>query len=127
MSRNTYQKQIVLETVQQMGCHPTADAVYDQIKTAVPSISRATVFRILSQFSQEGKVQRIKNPNAADNFDHRLDAHYHIQCTKCGRVDDVELPVRQELCGQAQGETPYMVTGHDIVFYGLCPQCRRQL
>ena len=124
MTRNTHQKQIVLETVTRLGTHPTADAVYAHVKAAIPSISRATVFRILNQFAQEGKLQKIRNPDAADNFDHRLDHHYHVLCTQCGHVDDVDCPVQDELYRRVRSCADYTLTGHDVLFYGLCPTCR---
>lgn len=44
-TRNTIQRQIVLQAVNQMHNHPTADAIYAVIAAQHPTISKATVYR----------------------------------------------------------------------------------
>ena len=42
-TRNTIQRQIVLQAVNQLHNHPTADAIYAFIAAQHPTISKATV------------------------------------------------------------------------------------
>ena len=51
-TRNTIQRQIVLQAVNQMHNHPTADAIYAVIAAQHPTISKATVYRNLNQLYQ---------------------------------------------------------------------------
>ncbi|MDD6887427.1 MAG: transcriptional repressor, partial [bacterium] len=44
MKRNTIQRALVLEAVQRLHCHPTADEVYAVVAAEHPNISRATVY-----------------------------------------------------------------------------------
>ena len=46
-TRNTVQRQIVLQAVLRMHDHPTADTVYAAVAAEHPSISKATVYRNL--------------------------------------------------------------------------------
>ncbi len=89
--RNTIQKQLVLEAVAQLHNHPTAEQVYAQVVKAHPTISKATVYRNLASLSEDGRLRHLPMPAGADRFDHRLDGHAHIECTVCGRLDDVEF------------------------------------
>ena len=40
--RNTMQKEIIHQTLREMGCHPTAAMVYDRVHRDHPTISRST-------------------------------------------------------------------------------------
>ena len=51
-TRNTVQRQIVLQAVRSLHDHPTADSVYAVIAAEHPSISKATVYRNLVSDSQ---------------------------------------------------------------------------
>ena len=50
-TRNTIQRQIVLQAVNQLHNHPTADAIYAFIAAQHPTISKATVYRNLNQLA----------------------------------------------------------------------------
>ena len=91
IKRNTIQCALVLETVNKLRCHATADEVYDAIVQEHPNISRATVYRNLNRLSQLGRIHKMEIPGGADRFDHECYKHYHIRCEKCGRVFDVDM------------------------------------
>ena len=122
-TRNTIQRQIVLQAVNQLHNHPTADAIYAFIATQHPTISKATVYRNLRQLAESGLLLKINTTDGADHFDHRCDAHYHAGCLRCGRVFDVELrqpPQLEKLLGDTHG---FAVSGYDLLFRGVCPEC----
>ncbi len=121
--RNTIQKQLVLQAVGELADHPTAEEVYELIVRDHPTISKATVYRNLASLSEDGLLRHIKMPGGADRFDHQTFGHNHIECTVCGRVEDVRLSDAAALDAQAARETGFTAVGHDIVFRGVCPGC----
>lgn len=121
--RNTMQKTIVLNALRSLGNHPTADNVYEYIQKDYPSISRATVYRVLNRSAESGMIQKVNVNNGADHFDHTLSPHYHICCKVCGRVCDAELPYMEGLERKAGEHTGYIITGYSIQFDGYCPDC----
>lgn len=121
--RNTMQKTIVLSALRSLANHPTADNIYDYIKEDYPSISRATVYRVLNRFAESGVIQKVSVNNGADHFDHTLAPHYHVCCSGCGKVCDAELPYMEGLEQQAGHCSGYIITGYSIQFDGLCPDC----
>ena len=121
--RNTVQKALIYETLCRLANHPTADEVYAEVHKNSPSISRATVYRVLNQFSENGRVLRFGVYGGADHYDHNTHRHYHVQCTRCGRVSDVEMPYMDGLEEKAQSGSGYSVTGYTIEFSGVCPEC----
>lgn len=121
--RNTMQKTIVLSALRALGNHPTADKVYEYVKSDYPNISRATVYRVLNRFAESGVIQKVGVNNGADHFDHTLAPHYHICCKSCGKVCDATLPYMKGLELRAGENTGYVITGYSIQFDGYCPDC----
>ena len=121
--RNTVQKALIYEALCRLANHPTADEVYAEVHKNSPSISRATVYRVLNQFSDNGRVLRFGVYGGADHYDHNTHRHYHVQCTRCGRVSDVDMPYMNGLEETAQRGSGYSVTGYTIEFSGVCPEC----
>ena len=89
--RNTIQRSLVLEAVNKLHCHATADEVYEEIIKEHPTISKATVYRNLNLLSDMGEIRRLEIPGSADRFDHITRNHCHVKCKACGRVFDVDM------------------------------------
>ncbi|MDY3619368.1 Fur family transcriptional regulator [Agathobaculum sp.] len=123
-TRNTVQRQIVLRAVQSMHDHPTAETVYEAVAGEHPSISKATVYRNLNQLAAQGVIQRVPIPNSADRFDFNLEQHYHVRCTHCGAVYDVQMPYLSDLIDQVEDASGVLVERYEILFEGVCAACR---
>ena len=124
VQRNTIQKALIHEAVLRMGCHPTADEVYQEVAKAHPNISRGTVYRNLNQLAQAGKILRVQVANAPDRYDHCSQEHGHFHCLCCGQVFDYQLksPPRPD----PRRNPDLQVTGCAVLFSGYCGRCRRQ-
>ena len=64
-----------------MRTHPSPDEVYKEVHNLHPSISRATVYRVLNKLADKGELLKVHMPNTADRFDFRTDNHIHMFCT----------------------------------------------
>ena len=120
--RNTRQRQIVLETVQQHRDHPTADEIYLDVRSRNPKISRGTVYRNLNLLVGNGQIRHVKLPGV-DRFDWRQEPHYHLLCLACGKVRDVPIPYQQALNLEVEAQSGYRLIQHRTVFEGYCPDC----
>lgn len=123
--RNTIQRQIVLNTVQSLTNHPTADDIYNIIFKDHPTISRGTVYRNLNILADSGQVLKVSMPNSADRFDLTTHNHYHIQCTHCDCFFDVDVDYFQEINEKIAEKTGFLLDSHEIVFKGICPNCQK--
>lgn len=126
-NRNTLQRRLVLETVQRMRNHPTADEIFRKIASENALISKATVYRNLRILAAQGEIQHIPIPDGADCFDFNTTPHYHLECRGCFRVFDVDMPYQTHLCNEIVNDNGFLVESHHIVFGGLCPACRKNL
>ena len=63
-------------------------------------------------------------PVGSDRFDGRLDEHYHMACTCCGRVFDVECGALEELDHQLLETQGFQVQKRHLLLTGLCKDCQ---
>ena len=124
--RNTIQRSLVLEAVNKLHCHASADEVYKEIIKEHPRISRATVYRNLNLLSQMGEIRRLEIPGGPDCFDHRCHNHCHVKCALCGHVFDVDMDFVGGLESGIRDAHGFDFTGYDILFHGICPECKAQ-
>ena len=125
MKRNTIQRSLVLEAVNKLRCHATADDIYDEIVKEHPNISRATVYRNLKLLSENGEIRRMEIPGGADRFDHQCHDHCHVKCERCGRAFDVDMEYITGLEKSIRDSHGFAFTGYDILFRGICPDCQK--
>jgi Fur family peroxide stress response transcriptional regulator len=129
MKRNTHQKQTILNIVKSLrGQHPAAETVYEQVSQIIPSISRATVYRILNQFVEQGVIAQLHVPESADRYDDLLSPHYHLLCNSCKRIVDLT----DFYCDFGKLQLPQddvagcRITGMELLFLGVCSECAGQ-
>ena len=123
--RNTVQRKIILDVVQKMHSHPTAEEVYQEVHKEHPSISKATVYRNLHQLAGEGTVSSLLIQGSPERFDDRLSRHYHFRCKVCGSVFDVDMDYISGINDAVQRAYGFQVDEHDVLFKGICPKCKQ--
>ena len=108
--------------------HPTADTVYLHIKEEFPHISLGTVYRNLNLLTDTGDIIKITTPNGGDRFDGCTRPHYHIVCSTCGEVYDLELGEEHfhSLNRLAEQHFVGSIDSHTALFYGTCPECMKE-
>ncbi len=123
--RMTRQRQVILEAIREVDCHPTADEVYEIVRQRLPHISLGTVYRNLEILSEEGLTQKLALGGPQKRFDGDTKKHYHVRCICCGRVDDVPMEPLTSVEDALRGVSDYEITGHSLEFLGLCPHCKK--
>lgn len=126
MMRLTTQRQIILEELSKVKTHPTASELYDMVRKRLPRIGLGTVYRNLELMAENGMILKLEVGGTQKRFDATTDTHYHIRCSDCGKVDDIDTPVMEELVREAADATSYQILGHHVEFSGLCPACQKK-
>jgi Fur family ferric uptake transcriptional regulator len=126
MMRLTTQRQIILEELAKVKTHPTASELYDMVRKRLPRIGLGTVYRNLELMAENGMILKLEVGGTQKRFDATTDTHYHIRCSNCGKVDDVDTPVMDDLVQTAAESTSYQIIGHHVEFTGVCPACQKQ-
>ena len=124
--RQSRQRRVVFEIVERSRSHPTAHQVFDRARRRLPSISLGTVYRNLRRLAEQGLLKENKIGNRPTRFEVFRQRHYHIWCVECGRLEDLTLPYQDALDRRVQRLVRYRLRDHQIEFYGICPDCRRE-
>lgn len=90
--RSTAQRLAVYDQLAGMSHHPSAEEVFQAVRSRLPRISLATVYKALEALVAIGVVGRL---NAADGagparYDARGDDHYHFRCLDTGTIHDLD-------------------------------------
>jgi Fur family ferric uptake transcriptional regulator len=121
--RLTTQRQIILEELEKVTSHPTANEVYDMVRKRLPRIGLGTVYRNLELMAETGIILKLEVGGTQKRFDATTHPHYHIRCISCGKVEDIEIPVMADIDQAAAELSNYQVLGHHIEFSGVCSTC----
>lgn len=121
--RQTKQKQIIYDALKTLD-HPTATEVYSYVHEISPTVSRATVFRVLGGFATNGRALELRAAGNEVRYDYNVMPHYHAHCEKCGRVTDVVatgIPVGGL---SVTADNGFSVSGYSVEFFGTCKACQ---
>jgi Fe2+ or Zn2+ uptake regulation protein len=122
--RVTTQRVAVYRALAEDLTHPTADAVHRRLRAVMPSLSPATVYRILESLVREGLLRRVSTTEGVGRFDANLVPHQHVVCRVCGRMTDVLAPA-VDIGPVTAGAVPgFVVEEVDVRILGRCARCR---
>ncbi len=124
MLRLTTQRQVILEELSKVKTHPTANELYDMVRSRLPRIGLGTVYRNLELMADNGMILKIEVGGTQKRFDATTENHYHIRCSECGKVDDIDIPVLNDIVEEASDVSAYHITGHHVEFTGICGVCK---
>jgi Fur family peroxide stress response transcriptional regulator len=124
--RVTQQRLAVYRALAEDPSHPTADVLYQRLRGALPSLSPATVYRVLESLVRDGLLRRVSTTGGAGRFDANLVPHQHLICRVCGRMTDVHpTTVPTTVVGRvaARARPRFVVEDVDIRIVGRCETC----
>jgi Fe2+ or Zn2+ uptake regulation protein len=118
----TPQRQRIFAVLDGHRGHPTAEAVWEQVRIEMPTVSLKTVYQTLHDLAEMGEVRSLDLGTGSTRFDPNVSSHQHLVCDRCGRVQDLvgdfaEVRVPD---GAAHG---FQISSTEIVFRGRCPEC----
>lgn len=103
--------------------HPTADEIYNAVKTKLPRITKATVYKNLKVLLSEGLIKEV-NVKGVTRFEAKIDPHHHIICKNCAKIIDF---ASQELTDYAlqmiRNQKDFKIQSTETIFYGICKNC----
>jgi len=124
--RMTQQRKVILEELQKLETHPSADEIYSIVRRRLPRVSLGTVYRNLEVLSELGEIQKLELSGSLKRYDWDTKKHYHIRCMHCNMVEDAPIAPLNQLEDDLYGATVYQIIGHNLEFTGLCPGCAKK-
>jgi Fe2+ or Zn2+ uptake regulation protein len=101
------------------------DELLDQVRRDIGSADYSTVFRAVAFLEEQGRVQRVELGDGRSRWEQAETHHDHVRCTDCGRVAPLRGACRLADADQELSDaTGFRISGHSLVFTGLCPDCQ---
>jgi len=98
--------------------------LHQAARESLGSADYSSVFRAVAALEREGIIARIELGDGQARYELSDRHHEHIRCEGCGRIEEVAACVLEDVSGRIQEMTGFMVTSHQVVFDGVCRDCR---
>lgn len=131
--RMTSQRKLILEKIESMAGHPTAEEIFMEASQEDPSLNLSTVYRTLKwltdrslitprRFDEERRQERFDATPAEAHVD-----HYHFQCQHCKKIIEFSSDQVEEIKTSFSANSGSVIFFADLVLYGYCAECRALL
>jgi len=127
MLRLTTQRKAILDIINASNRHWDAEELARALADNGNVIGIATVYRGLAALESQGLIDSIqladkKRYECADKAHHD-----HMVCTDCGHIEKFSHQTIEQLQQAAADEKGFKLTGHQLVMFGLCRECRQEM
>lgn len=120
----TTQRVAILEFLDSVDLHPTADEVFRAVSVDHPSISKATIYNGLRALVDAGLACELTLGRDAARYDRCVETpHSHFRCTRCQRLYDVHIEETLHVGSLVEG---HEITSVCTYLHGICSRCRAQ-
>lgn len=123
----TPQRMAVYRVLLEADDHPSPETLCGRVRTNMPSLSLATVYKVLDALVELGLAHEVAAMSGTKRYDANLEKHHHLVCTHCGTIvdfydrelDAVAPPRRAPKLGGFIAETV------SVQVLGVCARCAR--
>lgn len=120
----TQPRLVVLQLLQELGGHRSADDLVAELQTRGTPLSRASVYNALAALFAHSLVMLTDVGPGRALYEPAGRWHHHFSCRRCGAIRDVTCSVGAKPC-----LNPEYVDGNvdeaQIIFRGVCGGCLR--
>lgn len=122
--KHSKQRDMILDYMQGMIGHASAEQIYEGMNQKGLKISLATIYRNLGILSEMQQVKKIPIDGDRFVYDKTSDPHYHFFCEKCHTLYDLEAPFDPEYHSKfTNDEVVGHIDSHEVVVKGVCKDC----
>jgi Fe2+ or Zn2+ uptake regulation protein len=123
--RATSQRVVMHRLLRDRDRHVSAEELLSEASDRLPGVSLPTVYATLELFEQLGIVRRVTGGSGTLLWDTRADAHHHMICSRCGRIEDMEVPLDLGRARRRAARSGFEPDRAEVVVSGLCASCAR--
>jgi Fur family transcriptional regulator, peroxide stress response regulator len=118
--RCTAQRLAVYDQLCLRAHHPTAEEVFQAVRSTIPRISLATVYKALESLVTVGAATKLTAGigQSCARYDARRDLHYHFRCLRTGTVHDLPTSFDPELISKLDPELADYLKQHGFQVVG---------
>lgn len=116
--RSTPQREVVYQVVLGKRDHPTAEEVFDRVKSVMPTISLATVYNCLDALVQCSLIKQVNSVREPSRYCPNLHEHAHFHDESTGEIHDIDIPADVMACLRGLLPQDYEAVSIDLSFRG---------
>lgn len=119
--RLTPQRTAVCEALARREDHPTAQALFQELKPRFTSLSLTTVYQTLDTLVRTGTITSLGSAgDDSIHFEVNTDPHINLACLTCHRIRDLESAAVRDLEQEVQKAIGSRVLSGRVVYYSEC-------
>jgi Fe2+ or Zn2+ uptake regulation protein len=122
--RFTEQRSAVYRFLRGTHEHPSADDVFTSVRSVIPDISLATVYKSLETLVSCGLASKLTYGDGSARYDGRTDPHPHARCLACGEVRDLPGELDPHALSGVGDIPGFAVEGMRVELVGVCEHCQ---
>jgi Fe2+ or Zn2+ uptake regulation protein len=123
--RATGQRLAILRALREDRTHPSAEELFDKLKSRYATLSLSTVYKSLQTLAERGVVQTIDGGTGRQRFEGQPKPHHHAVCVVCGRVIDIPYDAYPIGPHPRHVHAEFVVHNVKVYFTGRCQTCVR--
>lgn len=127
MRNYSKQREALLAEIRNRNDHPTVEEIYKSLRVKMPRYSLGTVYRNLSELSNNGYILKIPSATGPERYDGCVKPHVHFSCRKCGKVYDMHGIYEKYVDSAAivkKLEPGASADEIQVTVYGTCAECK---
>ena len=123
--RMTLQRQIILDAIDSMRGHITAEAVHAEVRARYPQVNLSTVYRTLEFLEELDLVRHTHFDDGVARWHGAGEApHQHLVCRRCGFEQELELSLLEPLDRELRRHYGFTADLAHFALVGVCAACR---
>jgi Fur family transcriptional regulator, ferric uptake regulator len=123
--RLTPQRAIIIEIIEKLDGHITAELIFDEVKKVNPYINLATIYRTLELLQDLNLITPTDLGGNQTYFalkDHC--SHHHLVCQHCGCIEEFRDELLEPIWSNIKAHYGFEVHTDHLSLFGLCQHCR---
>ncbi|MFN0071137.1 MAG: Fur family transcriptional regulator [Chloroflexota bacterium] len=122
--RMTPQRQLILDAIESLVGHISADAVHTRITDQFPQINISTVYRTLDLLEELGLVRHTHFDDGVAQY-HLAEValHQHLVCRGCGNEQELDVEVLRPLGQLLDRQYGFQLDLSHFALIGRCANC----
>jgi len=132
--RMTSQRRLILQALEELGGHPTAEEIFRHVSRQSPGINLSTVYRTLNWLEENGFIapRWFEEERRRERFEPAVQmarSHhptpFHFRCRSCNRILEFADTRMEEIVAQFERRSGAQVKDVELTLYGLCQTCAK--
>ena len=126
--RLTPQRQLILEAIEEIDGHVSAESVHSIVAARFPQVNISTVYRTLELLQDLGLVTHTHFDDGIAQYHLASeDPHQHMVCRRCGATRELAVSVLDPLDRHLRDEYGFQADLAHFAIVGVCGACAARI